>query len=57
MSLNPADETFARHLKALLPEEVFRPAEARYLEEPRGIWRGQAGLLALPRDILNSSMI
>lgn len=51
MSLNPADTAFADHLKTLLPEEVFRTPEPRYLEEPRGRWHGQAGLLALPRDV------
>ncbi|NNE53945.1 MAG: FAD-binding oxidoreductase [Sulfitobacter sp.] len=51
MTLNPADDAFADHLKSLLPAEVFRPAEARYLEEPRGRWHGQAGVLALPRKV------
>ncbi|AXC49081.1 FAD-binding oxidoreductase [Paracoccus suum] len=45
--LNPATEALA----AELPEGVLRPIEERYLEEPRGRWRGQAGLLAAPRDV------
>ena len=45
--LNPADASLA----AALPDGVLRPVEARYLEEPRGRWRGQAGLVAAPRDL------
>ncbi|GKY89522.1 FAD-binding oxidoreductase [Sinisalibacter aestuarii] len=45
--LNPADESFA----ARLPAGVLRPVEPRYLEERRGLFRGQAGLLAAPRDV------
>ncbi|TDK48063.1 FAD-binding oxidoreductase [Antarcticimicrobium luteum] len=51
MTLNPADDTFAARLRQTLPEAVFRPAEPRYLEEPRGRWSGQCGLLALPRNV------
>ncbi len=50
MALNPADEGFAKRLRERLPEDVFRPVEPRYLEEPRGLYRGRAGLLALPRS-------
>ena len=45
--LNAADARLA----AALPEGILRPVEARHLEEPRGRWRGQAGLLAAPRDV------
>ncbi|NGQ92500.1 FAD-binding oxidoreductase [Rhodobacter sp. HX-7-19] len=48
--LNPADAAFVARLAALLPEGRLRDAEARYLEEPRGRWRGQGGVLALPRS-------
>ena len=51
MTLNPADDTFAAHLRDLLPEDVLRPPEPRYLEEPRGRYHGQGGLLALPRNV------
>ncbi|WP_425045947.1 FAD-binding oxidoreductase [Primorskyibacter sp. S87] len=51
MILNPADESFAARLRLVLPEDVFRPVEERYLEEPRGRYHGQAGLLALPRTV------
>lgn len=45
--LNPADESFG----ARLPEGVLRPVEARYLQERRGLFRGQAGLVAAPRNV------
>lgn len=44
--LNPAGPDLA----AILPEGVLRPVEPRHLEEPRGRYHGQAGLLAAPRD-------
>ncbi|MEX0350402.1 MAG: FAD-binding oxidoreductase [Paracoccaceae bacterium] len=50
MDLNPADESFAARLAGRIPEDVLRPVAPRYLEEPRGRWQGQAGLLALPHD-------
>ncbi|SDD23369.1 FAD/FMN-containing dehydrogenase [Paracoccus isoporae] len=37
-------------LAAMLPDGVLRPIEPRHLEEPRGRYVGQAGLLAAPRD-------
>ncbi|MDP5220512.1 FAD-binding oxidoreductase [Ruegeria sp. 2205SS24-7] len=51
MVLNPADARFAARLAELLPEDVLRPVAPRYLEEPRGRWQGQVGLLALPHDV------
>jgi FAD/FMN-containing dehydrogenase len=51
MRLNPADSAFEAVLRAHLPSEVLRPAEPRYLEEPRGRWHGKSGLLALPRSV------
>ena len=50
MHLNSGDPAFAARLSAALPQDVLRPAETRYLEEPRGRYRGQAGVLALPRS-------
>lgn len=50
MTLNPADTAFADTLRAQLPEDVLRAPAPRYLEEPRGRYAGQGGLLALPRD-------
>lgn len=48
--MNPANDAFAARLKTVLPDEVFRPLDARYLEEPRGLFQGQGGLLAAPRS-------
>ncbi|MDO5641699.1 MAG: FAD-binding oxidoreductase [Paracoccus sp. (in: a-proteobacteria)] len=45
-ALNPAGPDLAR----LLPDGVLREIEPRHLEEPRGRFRGQAGLLAAPRN-------
>ncbi|UFS66779.1 FAD-binding oxidoreductase [Paracoccus denitrificans] len=44
--LNPADEALA----ARLPAGVLREVTPAYLEEPRGRWRGHAGLVAAPRN-------
>ncbi len=49
MMLNPADAAFRARLSADLPDDVLRDADARYLEEPRGVYVGQPALLALPR--------
>ncbi|KIC16013.1 FAD-binding oxidoreductase [Leisingera sp. ANG-DT] len=57
MTLNPADPAFAARLSPLLPEGVLRAAEPRYLEEPRGRYQGQAGLLALPRTVEEVSIL
>jgi FAD/FMN-containing dehydrogenase len=48
--LNPADPAFIEALAARLPEGRLRPAEARYLEEPRGRWQGAQSWVALPRS-------
>ena len=48
--LNPCDPTFVESLAARLPPGTLRAAEPRYLEEPRGRWRGRAGAVALPRN-------
>ncbi|WP_371930814.1 FAD-binding oxidoreductase [Paracoccus spongiarum] len=47
MDLAAAD----RHLAARLPQGVLRPVAPAYLEEPRGRYQGQAGLIAAPRDL------
>lgn len=46
MALNPADDRLA----AQLPQGVLREVSERYLDEPRDRLRGQAGLVAAPRD-------
>ncbi|UWR14357.1 FAD-binding oxidoreductase [Sulfitobacter sp. M368] len=48
--LNPADASFLSSLEAALPAGTLRPADARYLEEPRGIYAGQPTAVALPRS-------
>lgn len=47
--LNPADATFAETLRAALPDGTLHDVTASYLEEPRGLYAGQGGLLAKPR--------
>ncbi|SDW93652.1 FAD-binding oxidoreductase [Roseicitreum antarcticum] len=48
--LNPADGAFLDHLAGLLQDGVLRPIAPRYLEEPRGRYRGQAAAVACPAD-------
>lgn len=50
MPLDPADDAFARRLQAQRPEITIKPAEPRYLQEPRERWQGNARWVALPRD-------
>jgi FAD/FMN-containing dehydrogenase len=50
-ALNPADPAFAETLRAALPEGTLDDASARYLEEPRGRYAGQAGVVAKPRTV------
>lgn len=47
--LNPCDADFVAHLSAQVPEGTLSAPEPRHLEEPRGRWTGQAGVLARPR--------
>ena len=50
-TLNPADADFAQTLRAALPDGTLEDASAAYLEEPRGRYAGQAGVLAKPRTV------
>ncbi|WP_298857842.1 FAD-binding oxidoreductase [uncultured Sulfitobacter sp.] len=50
-ALNPADTAFADTLRAALPDGTLEDASARYLEEPRGLYAGQSGVLARPRTV------
>ncbi len=50
-SLNPADAAFADALRAALPDGTIDTASASYLEEPRGQYAGQQGVLARPRTV------
>lgn len=47
--LNPCDADFVATLAAVVPDSTLSVPEPRYLEEPRGRWTGQAGVLARPR--------
>ncbi len=57
MSLRSADQDFAAHLVRLLPELALALPEPRYLQEPRGRWRGQGGLLARPESVTQIAML
>ncbi|MCX8952010.1 FAD-binding oxidoreductase [Ruegeria sp. NA] len=57
MSLNPADDRIATLIRSKLGDQVLRPVTDRYLEEPRGRYAGQAGLLALPRTTEEVSVL
>ncbi|TMM55208.1 FAD-binding oxidoreductase [Sulfitobacter sabulilitoris] len=50
MSLNSVSPDFMAALGADLPEGALRPADPRYLHEPRGQWTGQQTMVALPRS-------
>ena len=49
--LNDADPAFLTRLRADLPDDTLRDAEARHLSEPRARWQGRAGPVALPRRV------
>lgn len=49
MSLNPADDNFAETIRSQIGDDVIRPLDPRYLEEPRRRFSGQPGVLVLPR--------
>ena len=49
--LNPCDPAFVANLAARLPDGTLTAAGPRYLEEPRGRWHGQAGVVARPRHV------
>ncbi|NIZ14569.1 FAD-binding oxidoreductase [Phaeobacter sp. HF9A] len=57
MTLSPADPAFLDGLARRLPDDTLRTPEARYLEEPRGRYQGQAGAIALPRNVAEVSEI
>ena len=48
--LNTCDQSFADRLAAALPGLSLKPAEPRYLEEPRGKYFGQPSFVAAPRS-------
>lgn len=51
MTLNPADECFAQRIRTQLGDDILRPVEPRYLEEPRRRFAGHVGVLCLPRNV------
>lgn len=55
--LNRCDAGFLGHLAEVLPADTLRDPAARYLEEPRGRWQGQAGAVACPRNVEQVSLI
>ena len=55
--LSPADPTFLNSLAEKLPTGTLRPAEPRYLEEPRGRWHGIAGAVACPASTAEVALI
>ncbi|NND18697.1 MAG: FAD-binding oxidoreductase [Silicimonas sp.] len=46
--LRNADAAFAEKLSNAVPDLSVRPAEPAYLEEPRGLYKGQDGFVARP---------
>ncbi|WP_299209038.1 FAD-binding oxidoreductase [uncultured Tateyamaria sp.] len=48
--LNSLTADRAHDIRAILPADRFGAADASHLQEPRGRYTGQAGLLALPRS-------
>ncbi len=57
MRLNPADDIFEGSVRAALGGDVLRPVSERYVEEPRGRYDGQVGLLALPKSVEDVSKL
>ena len=55
--LNPCDAAFLSTLEAQLPPATLRAAEPRYLEEPRGKWKGHAGAVACPASVEEVAVI
>lgn len=51
------DETIEKSLRAVLPETAFRPLTPAYLEEPRGQFHGDGGLLLAPGSVDEVSTI
>lgn len=55
--LNPVSPVLEDRLRAVLPGDVFRRAEPRFFEEPRGRYRGSAGLILAPTTVQQVSDI
>ncbi len=57
MSLNPVDPAFAADLRAKLPAAALRVAAPHYLEEPRGRFKGQAGMVVAPATVKEVALV
>lgn len=57
MDLVSADGKFVDQLRAVLPERAVRAPEARYLEEPRARWHGQAAAIIAPGTVEQVSKV
>ena len=55
--LNGVTDAFETQLRGRLPNAVFRPLSAKYLQEPRGRFAGVAGLLLVPSTVEDVSTI
>jgi len=55
--LMPCDAAFLARLSGVLPPDTLVAPTPRYLEEPRGRMTGQAGAVALPRNVEEVSVI
>lgn len=51
MTLNAVTPEFVVRLRKDLPQTAFRAASPHYLEEPRGRWAGQAGVVVAPENV------
>ncbi|MFY0618634.1 FAD-binding oxidoreductase [Shimia sp.] len=51
MTLNAATPAFVQALADSLPDDTLRAPETQYLEEPRGRFFGEGGVVALPRSV------
>jgi FAD/FMN-containing dehydrogenase len=51
MELNSAEGAALDRIRAALPDDMLRPLTPGYLEEPRGLYQGRGGALALPRSV------
>ena len=57
MPLNPANDKIFNLLCEKLPRDIFRNLDLKYLEEPRGMFVGRGGILALPQNTKQVSLI
>jgi FAD/FMN-containing dehydrogenase len=57
MGLNPVNDDLVADLRGLLPAATFRSPDPRYFEEPRGFFRGVAGLVLAPENTAEVAII